>query len=53
MINFKSHDQLESERLGVCSVIGCDADGEKLSSTETRFVDICLNHYRQLEKSRE
>ncbi len=53
MTNFKSYDQLESEPLGVCSVIGCNADGEKLSSTETRLLDVCLNHYTQLQKSRE
>lgn len=53
MINFKSYDQLSIEQLGVCSVIGCDINGEKLFSTETKVLDVCLNHYTQLQKSRE
>lgn len=53
MIEFKSYDQLEFEPLGICNVVGCDSDGEKLLSTETRLLDVCLNHYTQLQKSRE
>jgi hypothetical protein len=53
MIQFKSYDQLSFEPLGICSVIGCDVDGEKLFSTEIKVLDVCLNHYTQLQKSRE
>jgi hypothetical protein len=53
MMNFKTYEDLSFEPLGVCSVIGCEADGEKLFSTETKVLDVCLNHYTQLQKSRE
>ena len=53
MIIFKSYEDLSFEPLGICSVIKCDVDGEKLFSTETKVLDVCLNHYTQLQKSRE
>lgn len=53
MIEFKSYDQLFIEPLGICSVVGCDVDGEKLFSTETKVLDVCLNHYTQLQNARE
>jgi len=53
MIDFKTYDQLSFESLGTCSVVGCNIDGEKLFSTETRVLDVCLNHYTQLQNAKE
>lgn len=53
MIIFKSYEDLSFEPLGICNAVGCDTDGEKLFSTETRLLDVCLNHYTKLQKSRE
>ena len=53
MIKFKSYEQLAAEPVGYCSVISCNVDGEKLFSTETTVLDVCLKHYIELQSGRE
>lgn len=53
MIEFKSYDQIFCDPVGCCNVLGCEEDGTKLFATETRFLDVCLNHYTQLQNARE
>ena len=31
----------------VCDIAECEREGTKLSSTETRFVDLCEYHYEK------
>ena len=53
MTEFKSYDQIFLDPVGCCNVVSCSEDGEKLFSTETRVLDVCLNHYTQLQNARE
>ena len=53
MIEFKTYNQIFLDPVGFCNVIDCNEDGEKLFSTETRVLDVCLNHYTQLQNARE
>jgi hypothetical protein len=53
MIELKTYDQIFLDPVGYCNVLDCKEDGEKLFSTETRVLDVCLNHYTQLQNARE
>lgn len=48
MIKFKSYEDLLNDAFYSCRVVGCDFEAEKLYSTETKIIDVCLNHYKQL-----
>ena len=52
MTKFKSYEKIFCDPLGCCNVIGCEEDGTKLFATETRVLDVCLNHYTQLQNER-
>lgn len=49
MIRFKLKSFEESllYDYAVCEIKECLAKSEKLSMTETRFVDFCMKHYQQ------
>ena len=48
MIRFKSYEDLAYDAFYSCHVVGCELEAEKLYSTETSIVDVCLNHYKEL-----
>jgi hypothetical protein len=48
MITFKSHEELVNDAFYSCRVVGCSIEAEKLYSTETKIIDVCLNHYKEL-----
>jgi hypothetical protein len=49
MIKFKlkTADQVWEYDYPVCEIIDCKEKSERLSMTETRFVDFCNKHYEQ------
>lgn len=52
MIKFKSYDDLEFDAFYSCHVLKCELEAEKIYATETKIVDVCSNHYKELiEKS--
>lgn len=48
MINFKSSEDLEYDAFYSCHVLGCEVEAEKLFATETKIVDVCSDHYKDL-----
>lgn len=49
MIQFrlKSAEEICDYVYSVCEVKECISKGEKLTSTETKFVDFCNEHYQE------
>jgi hypothetical protein len=50
MIKFKSSSDTFNDAFYSCRVFGCNVEAEKLYSTETQIIDVCLNHYNELTK---
>lgn len=48
MISFKSYEDLAFDAFYSCHVTGCTIEAEKLYPTETKIIDVCLNHYKEL-----
>jgi hypothetical protein len=48
MIRFKSSQDLEYDAFYSCHVLGCELEAEKIYSTESKIVDVCSNHYKEL-----
>ena len=48
MIMFKSHEDLAYDAFYSCRVVDCELEAEKLYSTETKIVDVCSKHYKEL-----
>jgi hypothetical protein len=48
MITFKSHEDMAYDAFYSCNVSGCDIEAEKLYGTETKIVDVCPSHYKEL-----
>lgn len=48
MIKFKSYEDLAYDAFYSCHVIGCELEAEKIYSTESKIVDVCLNHHKEL-----
>lgn len=52
MIEFKDRNSMIYSAFLICLVDKCNEEAEKLWSTETNVVDVCLKHYKQLEIER-
>jgi hypothetical protein len=48
MIKFKSYEDLAYDAFYSCHVLGCELEAEKIYGAETKIVDVCLNHYKEL-----
>ncbi len=48
MIKFKSQQDLEYDAFYSCHVLECELEAEKIYATESKIVDVCSNHYKQL-----
>lgn len=48
MIRFKSRQDLEYDAFYSCHVLGCELEAEKIYATESKIVDVCSNHYKEL-----
>jgi hypothetical protein len=48
MIIFKSYQDLAHGEYLLCHVLGCDTEAERVYGAETKIVDVCLNHYKEL-----
>lgn len=45
---FKSSEDVAYDAFYSCRVLGCNVEAEKLYSTETKIIDVCLAHYNEL-----
>lgn len=48
MIKFKSYEDFANDAFYSCRVVGCELEAEKLYSTETKIIDVCLKHHKEL-----
>ena len=48
MIKFKEYEDLAYEAFYSCHVLGCDLEAQKIYGAETKIVDVCLDHYKEL-----
>jgi hypothetical protein len=48
MIKFKSYEDLAYEEFYSCHILGCELESEKIYAAETKIVDVCLIHYKEL-----
>ncbi len=48
MMRFKSNEDLAYDAFYSCRVFGCNLEAEKLYSTETKIIDVCSKHYKEL-----
>ena len=48
MIRFKSYEDLAYDAFYSCNVLECELEAEKIYATETKIVDVCPDHYREL-----
>jgi len=48
VIIFKSYQDLEYNAFYSCYVFGCELEAEKIYATESKIVDVCSNHYKEL-----
>jgi hypothetical protein len=48
MITFKSSDDMAYDAFYSCRVVDCTLEAEKLYSTETKIIDVCLQHHKEL-----
>lgn len=50
MTKFKPKEDMMLDAFFSCNVFGCESEAEKLYSTETQIIDVCINHYAELTK---
>ena len=50
MIQFKSRHDLSHEAFFACHVLDCNEEASKLHSTESNLIDVCQNHYNELNE---
>ena len=54
MIKLKDPKDLIYSAFQVCEIEGCKKESEKIwASSETRIIDICKDHFNQIESERE
>jgi hypothetical protein len=49
MIKFKGRDEIIYNAFLICLVQNCQEEALKLWATETNIVDVCEEHFRQLQ----
>jgi hypothetical protein len=49
MLKLKSRDEMVYFTYNVCLVDQCKEESEKLWSTDSNIIDVCYEHYKQLE----
>jgi hypothetical protein len=48
MIKFKSLEDLAYDAFYSCHVVGCDTEAEKIYATESKIIDVCYGHHKEL-----
>lgn len=48
MIRFKSPEALAYDAFYSCHVLDCDVEAEKLYATQSKIIDVCSDHHKEL-----
>ena len=48
MIKLKSYEDLAYDAFYSCHVLGCELEAEKIYATESKIIDVCVIHYKDL-----
>jgi hypothetical protein len=52
MLKLKNKKDIIYSALMVCLIEDCQEEATKLWTTESNIIDVCENHYKQLEEER-
>ncbi len=52
MLRIKGRQDFIYSAFMVCLIEGCNEEAEKLWSTESNIIDVCMPHYKELEAER-
>lgn len=47
-MRFKSQEDLAYDAFYSCNVLECEVEAEKIYATESKIVDVCIDHYKEL-----
>lgn len=48
MIEFKSREDVAYDAFYSCHVLHCEVEAEKIFATESKVVDVCSDHHKEL-----
>lgn len=51
MLGLKDIDEVIEYNYRVCEVFGCEAEATEFFERDTRDIDLCLMHYREIQRS--